>query len=73
MNAYDIETTFAEMVRNGHTKFEFRFRSPDGLTTWSDIFYQTDAQTLVDEMCLTTYDGEGDEECLTVWNVDSLS
>lgn len=70
MNAHDIETTFAEMIRDGHTKFEFRFRSPDGLTTWSDWYYRSDAQDIVDDMCVTTY--EGDDQTLTVWSVDSL-
>jgi len=72
MNQYDIETTFAEMIRDGHTKFEFGFslQEKDGRTMWSDVYNLSDAQDIVGDMCLTTC--EGDDQTLTVWNVDYL-
>jgi hypothetical protein len=52
MNQYDIACTFAEMVSNGHTKFHFRFElvETDGITTFEDFFYLSDAETIVEDM-----------------------
>lgn len=72
MNEYDIQCTLEEMIRDGHTKFEFTFsrREKGGTTIWTDVFFREDAETIAADMELVTF--EGPDQTEAVWDVDSL-
>jgi hypothetical protein len=72
MNEYDIQCTLEEMIRDGHTKFEFGFsrQEKDGRTMWTETFFREDAETIAADMELATY--EGPDQTEVMWEVDYL-
>lgn len=53
MNEYDIQCTLEEMIRDGHTKFEFGFsrHEHDGHTMWTDLKLEKTMKDLAIQFC----------------------